>query len=61
MTVPVYAMDGIATAMSAASSARPSRTTRRARKNAGTAASDMSSALSVFTPAYASGRLSKSA
>ena len=61
MTVPVYAMDGIATDMSAASNASPSRTTRRARKNAGTAASDIMSAFTVFTPAYASGRLSKSA
>ena len=51
MTVPVYAMDGSATAMSAASKAMRSETTRRATKNVGIAASDMSSALTAFTPA----------
>jgi hypothetical protein len=44
---------------SAVSSAGPGPTTRRARKYAGTAASDISAAFRVFTAPYASGRLSK--
>ena len=49
MTVPVYAREGRATESRAAKSASPSRTTLRARKNAGTAASDISTAFVAFT------------
>ena len=52
---------GHGTARSAARSARPSRTTRRAMENAGIAARDISTAFVVFTAAYASGRRSNSA
>ena len=61
MTVPVYASDGTATARSAARSARPSRTTRRAMEKAGIAARDINTAFVVFTAAYASGRRSNRA
>jgi hypothetical protein len=55
----VYASEGTATVSTAASRAYERPTTRRATKNAGTAASDMRPAFIVFTAAYAAGRLSK--
>jgi hypothetical protein len=53
-------MEGTATASSAATRARPGRTTRRASRYAGTAASDMTRALIAFAAAYASGTEPKS-
>ena len=51
MTVAVYAIDGIATAITAQTSDRPRPATRRATSQAGTAASDIATAFVAFASA----------
>ena len=58
--MPVKSIDGTATVSAATTSASPGASTRRARKYAGTAASDITTALIAFTAAYASGTAEKS-
>ena len=61
MIVPLYASEGSATASTAARSESPWPTRRRANRYAGTAASEISTALIALAAAYASGTRSKSA
>jgi hypothetical protein len=57
--VPVYIIDGTATASRAASNDQRGDSRRRARKYTGTAASDISTEPIVFAAAYASGTEAK--
>ena len=61
MITPLYASEGSATASTAARSESRSPTRRRARRYAGIAASEISTALIAFTAVYASGMRSNSA